>query len=321
MKSFLDPFVVGLATMIGVAYLFPGLEHPLHLSTIIQAGVVLIFFFYGLKLNLSSLRSDLSNWHLHLGVQLVTYVLYPLVVLTLYPAAKGTEYYTFWLGLFYLASLPSTVSSSIVMVSIAKGNIPGAIFNASLSGLLGVVITPLLMGLFITSGGGQALDFGAVVLDLVLQILLPLAVGIALNGLLGPYIKRHSKSIAWFDKVVIWLIVYRSFSESFTSGIFERYGLTKVLALLLMVMVLFAVIYLVSDKAAKWLHFSIEDRITLSFCGTKKSLVHGSVMASVIFAGMQESGIYLLPILMYHPFQIFVISLIAQRFGRREGAL
>ena len=304
--------------MILLAYVVPGLEHPLHLNLVIDIGVVLIFFFYGLKLNLGSLVSDLSNWKLHVGVQMITYVLYPLLILPFYFIAHDTVYYPFWIGLFYLASLPSTVSSSIVMVSIAKGNIPGAIFNASLSGLLGVLITPIFIGFFITNQSDAAMDFGQVMLDLFVHILLPLILGIGLNKYLGDYFQKYSSTLAWFDKVIIWLIVYRSFSESFTLGVFQQFGATLILVLLGVVMVLFASIFFLSNKAAGLLRFSIEDKITLSFCGTKKSLVHGSVMASVLFAGMSESGIYLLPILMYHPFQIFVISIIAQRYGSRD---
>ena len=48
-----------------------------------------------------------------------------------------------WLGVFFLATLPSTVSSSVVMTNIAKGNVPAAIFDASVSSLLGVFITPV----------------------------------------------------------------------------------------------------------------------------------------------------------------------------------
>lgn len=52
-------------------------------------------------------------------------------------------------GRLFLATLPSTVSSSVVMVSIAGGNMAAAIFNASVSSLIGVFVTPLWMGIFL----------------------------------------------------------------------------------------------------------------------------------------------------------------------------
>jgi len=55
------------------------------------------------------------------------------------------------------------------------------------------------------------------------------------------------------------------------------------------------------------------DRITATFCGSKKSLVHGSVFADVLFAGMTNAGIFFVPIMIYHAFQLLVVSVIAQR--------
>ena len=70
------------------------------------------------------------------------------------------------------------------MVSIAKGNIPGAIFNASISGLLGIIITPMWIGLFMSSSAAE-FDFWDSILRLVIKILLPVALGLFLNHKFG----------------------------------------------------------------------------------------------------------------------------------------
>src|SRR5690606_39713389 len=92
-------------------------------------------------------------------------------VLAARPLFKGTDFEVPWFGVVFLAALPSTVSSSVVMVSIAKGNIPAAIFNASISSLIGVVVTPLWVGLFIASATGD-FDVTDIVIKLFLQVLL-----------------------------------------------------------------------------------------------------------------------------------------------------
>ena len=138
--------------MIVLAYFWPELgseESPLPLDFITTWGVAGIFFFYGLRLSPAKLWEGLSNWRLHILVQLSTFVLFPILILIgNYLFANDTNK-LLWLGAFYLAALPSTVSSSVVMVSIAGGNLPAAIFNASISSLLGVFITPIWMGLFL----------------------------------------------------------------------------------------------------------------------------------------------------------------------------
>src|SRR5690625_2805083 len=136
----LDGFLVSILIVVVLAYFFPGLaadESSFTIDAISTAGITLIFFFFGLRLSPEKIRSGLSNRKLHLLVQSSTFVLFPLIILLFKPLVQ-TEYgETIWLACLFLAALPSTVSSSVVMVSIARGNLPAAIFNASISGLIG----------------------------------------------------------------------------------------------------------------------------------------------------------------------------------------
>jgi sodium/bile acid cotransporter 7 len=310
-----DPFIVGLSGMIFLAWMVPGIgmgNYMPNLGNIIDAGVFLIFFLYGLKLNPEKIRSGMSNWKMHIAIQFTTFVLFPIIVLPFYLFAKGTSWEIFWLGLFFLAALPSTVSSSVVMVGIARGNVPGAIFNASLSGLTGIVITPLWMGLFLTRGGASVSPWN-IILQLVTQIILPVALGLILHKYLGKWVNRHLKKLSWFDKSIILFIVYESFSKSFLSGIFNKVNLWIFALLIVSVIFLFFAVFGLTGKMGKELGFNREDRITLQFSGTKKSLVHGTVFASVLFAGISGAGILLLPVMIYHAFQLFYISIIAVR--------
>ena len=130
-----------LIAMILLAYWLPGVEKLIPLNEISTYGISGIFFFYGLKLNPEKMKEGLSNWKLHALIQAATFFIFPMLVLCILPFISSEEHFTLWLAVFFLAALPSTVSSSVVMVSIAKGNIPGAIFNASISGLIGIFIT------------------------------------------------------------------------------------------------------------------------------------------------------------------------------------
>jgi sodium/bile acid cotransporter 7 len=217
-----------------------------------------------------------------------------------------------------MAALPSTVSSSVVMVSIAGGNIPGAIFNASISGIIGIVVTPLWMGLFL-SKSGETPDFSRIVLQLVTQIILPVVLGLLLHRYFEKWVIRHLRQLAWFDKTVILLIVYESFSKSFISGIFRSVSTWVIIGLFVCVIVLFFTVFSLTGYMAKRFRFSREDRITLQFSGSKKSLVHGTVFASVLFSGISGAGIFLLPVMIYHAFQLSYISLVARRM-QKEAA-
>lgn len=304
--------------MILAAWIKPGIGMDLNyidLNLVINTGVILIFFFYGLKLDWVKMKAGMRNWKMHFAVQLTTFILFPLLILPFYPLMKNTGYEILWLGMFFLAALPSTVSSSVVMVSIARGNIPGAIFNASISGIIGIVATPLWMSLFLI-GQQTGFDFSDVILQLILHIIVPVVAGLVLHRYFVQLVNRYIHKIAAFDKFIILLIVYESFSRSFLSGIFSSVSWKALIGLCLAVVILFYVVLKITGILSKRLNFSRADGITLQFAGTKKSLVHGSVFGSVLFGSVTGAGILLLPIMIYHSYQLFYISIVAQKMSK-----
>ena len=300
--------------MILLAYWASGIENVIPLKEISRYGISGIFFFYGLKLSPEKMKEGLSNWKLHVLIQAATFLILPLAIIAILPFIKGEEHFSLWFGVFFLAALPSTVSSSVVMVSIAKGNIPGAIFNASISGLIGIVVTPLWIGLFLESHG-SSFDLGSIFFDLILKILLPVVVGMVMHRFWGDFANRHKKHLTMFDKTVILIIVYLSFSSSFSNGIFNSISWIELAFVGIGVIALFFIVYFIINVISKKLNLSREDRITALFCGSKKSLVHGTVFSSVLFVGLSNAGLFLVPIMIYHAFQLFFISIIAQRMS------
>ncbi|WP_439879904.1 bile acid:sodium symporter family protein [Pontibacter sp. MBLB2868] len=318
----LDWFLIALISMIILASLWPqaGIDRePISLGDVATYGVSMIFFFYGLRLSPEKMKAGLSSWRLHLVVQLSTFILFPLLILPLHTFFEGGNKELLWLGTFYLAALPSTVSSSVVMVSIAGGNIPGAIFNASISSLIGILVTPLWMGLFLTAST-EGFDLGSIMGKLVLQVLLPVLLGIFLHRYWGGFAERNKSRLRIFDQIIILLIVYTSFCESFARNMFSGYSVADLLLLGAAMIALFFLVYGIIYFLSSRLGFKQEDRITAVFCGSKKSLIHGTVMSKVLFPDANMVGIMLLPIMMYHALQLLAASVIAQRLARKANA-
>jgi len=315
-----DAFILAILGMILLAYLVPGIGaegSAWSLDKVNKWGVILLFFFYGLRLSPEKLKNDLKNWKLHLTIQTFTFLIFPLLILPFYPLFKGTDYIQFWLAVFFLAVLPSTVSSSVVMVSIARGNIPGAIFNASISGIIGIVVTPLWLGFFLDASM-ESFSFGKTLLDLILQIFVPVCAGLVLHRYWGQWAQRNKHWFSRFDKTIICLIVYESFSSSFSGGLFNSIPNWTLFILSGFVIGLFFLVLGLSKVVSKWLGFSREEQITVIFCGSKKSLVHGSVFSSVLFAGNPAASLFLLPIMIYHAFQLFFISMVARKMSKEN---
>lgn len=314
-----DLFILSLFLAIIVAYLFPQPStwtfEWFSLATIIEVGIILIFFFYGLKLNWKNVFKDLANWRMHTLIQGITFIIYPLIVLAFYPIVENyPEFSILYIAIFYLATLPSTVSSSIVMVSIAKGNIPSAIFNASISGLIGILVTPLWMSIFLSQGNND-FDMISTFLDLILKVILPVIAGAFLQKYVGNFYNKYKDLFAKLDRFTIILIVYNSFSHTFLDGLFSKIGLLPLFIVSILVILLFFIVFNLSKWLAVKLNFSREDDITIQFCSTKKSLVHGSVIGAVLFSG--DIGVYLIPIMLYHTFQLIYVSYVANKYAKQ----
>lgn len=312
-------FLFLLAVMVLMAKLIPFHEsynRYFNLSAFIDWGIAGIFLLYGLKLDLKKVVKDIANWKLHVLIQSGTFILFPLLVLLFYPLVKDFGYVSIWLSVFFLACLPSTVSSSVVMVSIAKGNVTSSIFNASVSGLIGIVMTPLLMSFFLVPAEGSGHQ-GEIIQQLLIKVLLPIILGILLNPFLKKWVTRFSSAIAEFDRLIILLIVYESFSAAFTENIFASVPALVFLILAFSVVFLFFTVYHILGFIARKMNFRAEDRITATFCGSKKSLVHGSLFLLVLGIPDDQKVLFLLPVMIYHSFQLFYVSWLANKIAKR----
>ncbi len=318
MKFKPDWFLLGMVAAMALAWAFPapgaagGWMHP---TLVTKIGVALIFFLHGVALSFGALKAGALRWPLHALVQSATFLLFPLIGLALYAALGASVSPELKLGLFFLCALPSTVSSSVAMTAAARGNVAGAVFNATLSGLIGVFFTPLWIA-FVLKTSGQTQPLGPVILDLLRWLVLPLAVGQLLHPWLGAFAGRHKAGINVVDRGTILLLVYTSFCDSFKQGIWSGHAGQLWLVLAIAVVLFTTVMWLLS-LVAEALRFSREDKIAAMFCGTKKTLASGVPMAKLIFGAHPALGMILLPIMIYHPLQLVICGVLAERWRKQ----
>lgn len=275
-------------------------------------AVALLFFIYGAKLNTSAIVAGIANWRLQGLVFGFTYVMFPICGLILAAVLSPWIEEELAIGIVYLSVLPSTVQSSIAFTSIARGNVPAAVCAASMSNILGVVLTPALVAALLhASGDGISLKS---IIDIGLQILAPFIVGQLLRPLVGEFISRHPVLTQVVDRGSILIIVYSAFSAGVVAGIWEQVGLTSLTVIILADIALLAVVMVTTWWAGRAVGLDHGDRMTLFFCGSKKSLASGLPMANILFAGQAVSMI-ILPLMLFHQIQLFVCAIIAQRAG------
>lgn len=311
-----------MAVAVFLAWLLPdpgargGILHP---ELLTKLGVALIFFLHGLSLSFAALRAGTLRWPLHLVVQSGTYLLFPLIGMVLLWLFGQWLLPDLRLGFFYLCALPSTVSSSVALTATARGNVAAAVFNATLSGLLGVFLTPLWIGWWLKAGG-KSLQLGGVILDLITWLVLPLVLGQLCRPRLGDWALRNKKRIQLVDRGTILLLVYTSFCDSMKWGVWTGHGLGPVAAALLGSVLIFTLAFLVIGGICDALHFPAGDRVAAVFCGSKKTLASGLPMAQLIFGAHPGISMILLPIMIYHPLQLIICGVLAGRWGNQAKA-
>lgn len=311
-----DKFIVLLLAVVVFASLFPARGVFVgYLSIVTDIAVALLFFLHGARLSRDAVVAGLSHWRLHLVILATTFVLFPAIGLALAPLSPGLLTPTLYAGILFLCVLPSTVQSSIAFTSMAHGNVPAAICAASASNILGMFLTPLLVGVLLkTQGGGVSSD---AVISILLQLLAPFVAGQLLQPLIGGFVRRHNKVLGLTDRSSILLVVYGAFSKAVVAGLWQTFDLTTIAVMALVDMVLLAAVIIVTTYGSRLMGFSKEDEITIVFCGSKKSMVSGIPMANVIFPA-QSVGAIVLPLMLYHQVQLMVCAALAQRYAARK---
>ena len=321
MKLFrvLDPFTLTLVCTVLLATFFParGGFVPFF-EGLTTTAIALLFFMHGAKLSREAIIAGGSHWRLHLWVMCSTFILFPVLwVLFVWwsPVNVSQELYT---GFLYLCILPATVQSAIAFTSLAGGNVAAAVCSASASSLLGIFLSPLLVGLLMNLHGadGSLEQVGKI----MLQLLLPFVLGHLSRRWTGAWVARNKKWISKTDQTSILLVVYSAFSEAVVNGIWHKVGVGSLLFIVVFSMVLLAIVIAINIFAARKLGFNKADEITIVFCGSKKSLANGIPMANILFP-TSVIGMMVLPLMIFHQIQLMVCAVLARRYKRQTEKL
>lgn len=314
-----DRFTTGIIISVILGLVLPCSGNAAEFFDVLtNAAIILLFYLYGVKLSRESVIAGILNWRLQSMVLLFTFVFFPVVVPLLQPVFEPLVGAALYAGLVYVACLPSTVQSSIAFTSVAGGNVPAAVCSASVSSLLGVFFTPLLVGLLFSQSGASGANIGLdTILKICYQILLPFVLGQLSRKWLKNWVAGHKQLISWNDQTTIWLVIYTSFSGATVSGYWNQLGPLQLAALILVCSVILAITFAATYFSSKLLNFSREDRITIVFCGSKKSLAVGAPMMLAIFGRLDNN--LLLPLMIFHQVQLMACAQLA-RIWHQRGA-
>jgi sodium/bile acid cotransporter 7 len=281
---------------------------------VVKIAIALLFFLHGAKLSREAVVAGLTHWRLHLTILGFTFVLFPALGLLI--SRSGLLSPTLSSGMLFLCCLPSTVQSSIAFTSIGRGNVAAAVCAASASNLLGIFLTPVLVGLLMQAhgnvGGWDSIR------AIVVQLLAPFIVGQLVRPWIRPWIEKHKALVGRVDRGSILLVVYTAFSGAVVEGVWSRVGPADLARLLVLCSLLLAAVLAATAYAARAFGFTKPDEIAIVFCGSKKSLASGAPMAGALFPAA-TAGVALLPLMLFHQIQLMACAVIAQAYARRPA--
>jgi sodium/bile acid cotransporter 7 len=177
--------------------------------------------------------------------------------------------------------------------------------------MLGVVLTPAFAALLLSTNGIK-LDASSVI-GICVQLLLPFVAGQLMRPLIGGWIERNKPLTMVVDRGSILLIIYSAFSAGVVAGIWGRLDGTTLSLLVVLDLVLLFLVMVILRRTGRLVGLSREDEVSLLFCGSQKSLASGVPIANILFVG-HATGLIILPLMLYHQFQLFVCAAIAQRY-------
>ncbi|WP_322616623.1 bile acid:sodium symporter family protein [Pseudomonas sp. BIC9C] len=315
-----DNFTLTLIGVVTLASLLPvSGQVAVGFGWLTNIAIALLFFLHGAKLSRESIIAGAGHWRLHLLVFSLTFVVFPLLGLALKPLLSPLIGNDLYMGMLYLCALPATVQSAIAFTSLARGNIPAAICSAAASSLFGIFLTPLLVTLLLNVHGEGASTLDAI-LKISVQLLLPFIAGQIARRWIGNWVARNKSWLKFVDQGSILLVVYGAFSEAVIEGLWHQIPLLDLAGLVVACCVVLALVLAASTVLGKAFGFNQEDRITILFCGSKKSLATGVPMAQVLFAG-STIGVLILPLMLFHQIQLMVCAVLAQRYANRPESI
>lgn len=313
MRTRIDPFIVALLAAALLASTVPATGAALDvLRNVSLVTIGMLFFLYGARLSTSETWAGLRQWRLHVVILATTFIVFPLLGLSMQLLEPSLLTPALASGVLLLSIVPSSVQSCVVYTGVAHGNVAGAVVSASLSNFLGIFITPALAALLMSAQ--THIDANSVV-RILLQLIAPFVLGQVLRPVVGRWVVRHDPKLRFFDRFCIVLVVFVAFSQGAQADIWSSLSVWSVLTVAAVCFVFLVLIVGWSWGVGRLLGFTRFDRIPMVFCGFNKSLVTGVPIASVLFAG-SNVALLVLPLMIYHQFQIIIGAFIATRLAR-----
>ncbi len=317
-------FLFGIVFILILGFLTPEWNQKLNPSSLTRMTVIIILFFIsGLTLPTESISNGIRPARLHLYIQSFIFLVTPLYFVVSSLAIRTIMDERLYIGIIALACLPTTISSCIIFTQLAGGNVVGTMFNASLSNVAGVFISPLLISVFLT-GARASLPFGEllrILQNLALQMLLPILGGQLARVFLKGYVDKVKTILRVLSSCLILVIIYFTIAGAADNPLFVS-TLGKMAIPFGYLAASHLVLLSLAYGGARLFRLSRKNIITVLYTAPQKTVAMGVPLLATYFVNEPDLlGMAILPLLFYHTWQLIVAGVLKNFIERYSSKL
>ncbi len=306
-------FLFGLFLSLVMGMLLPGAATLLNPGGRTSTAVVVVLFLVaGFTLPAEQIKGGLTNFKLHLYIQIFIFAVIPLYFFLTAPLFRGYLDGYLVYGMYALAVLPTTISTCVVFTQTTGGNTFGALFNSAVANVAGIFLSPLLLSLFL-AGSGAALppeEILAVLLTLTYTMLIPIGLGQALRLRFAKTAGRVKKRLSEASSALVLVIVFLTISRTASDPSFLG-QLPQLVVPFIFLAASHVLLVTLAYLGARVIGLSWEDRVCAMYTAPQKTMAMGIPLLTVYFAARPEVlALALFPLLFYHPFQLLTAGVI-----------
>lgn len=311
------PIGLLIGTLIGFLIPAPGVflsQFPLS-----RICVGLIFLCSGLKLETSEIKKALTAVKSSAFGIIFSLLISPCIAFLLltFPPLDPPELMT---GLIIFCCLPTTVTSGVVLTGSAIGNVPLALLLSVSTNLLGVLTVPAVLSIvFANMKGGIKLDPWPLLIKMVINILIPLAVGKSARELITPVpklVKENKTFLKLFSSFCLLLIPFMEISKS-ADQLSELSALSILYTALIVCLVLGIWLIVCNLICVFILRISIAEQKAVVMMSCSKTLAVGVTVIDLLPSELvTNKGLILIPCMIFHFIQMISFAFIAAQWSK-----
>ena len=300
--------------LLGVILPTPGAYIKTH-GWIIDALIALMYLGIGISMDIRSVISGISKWRQILYALLVLFVVTPLIAYVIYLVFLPCSTKEAMIGLMFISALATTISSGIMLTESRNGNSVLSMYNVVFSQILGVFVAPLVIALVLQTQFEMVVSISSVMWSLVKKMILPFALGQCLFA----FRDKLRKPAKFVSNNSIFVILYGYVGYAAANGYLAKIFSELAIPFCAVLVLCFAVVFFVigTTKLLKW---EYEDRVSVLFTCTMKTLGLGIPMAVLFFPDNNEVALNVsLLIIIYYCFAMLISLAASSLFLKPEG--